>query len=520
MRRRSASRAKPSRSRSARATVGAATSSTRDPAPSCRPTLAQSPSDGSASASPVPRSIRTASALACTRGLAPPTSTPSAAVSRTWPDGPVSVRRPIRSAAPIAPSVKTAIVALPNAADERCEMPDPGLPRSRRGHDALEPGCERARSLCRQLLDREVRDVVPGEPEQAGDRRERRPPGCLGLGPHERQDEVEDRVVELVRLRDRDAQGLRRGRAGQLEVLEHEAERGSAASLGEVGTSTSSPTAPRRASPGTGGPSSTVTRVARCSRPPGCPSTNGVDTVRPRLAAWKSGMDTEVRDAGLEVLNSAPSPITTCVSGASSTVAAIVRSGSWSVTIGSHVAPEASASRSAPPSASSTKATSASRWSSSASIVEREAAGSPNHLGSGSPSASSRPIAVARLPRTPRSSAAIVTASPGSGRSSREPVTCHRHDRQRAARDRELGRDEPVAPGVLAGRAGKPRDQLEQDVPGERDDRVAPRVDDDRRAARSPLRRRVETRRTARAPRPRRSRTPPSGRSGRSAPEW
>jgi hypothetical protein len=182
-------------------------------------------------------------------------------------------------------------------------------------------------------------------------------------------------------------------------------------SLGDVGTSNSTPIAPRLASPGAGGPAAIVIDVERRMRPPGVPSRNGVGTAGPFFfAARNSGTESDDVDAGVAVRTERPRPMSTPAAPVSFTVTATVSFGSSSWTIGSHTTPLGSVSRSAPPIASSTKATRASRWSGSASMFLSDAPGSPNHDGFGSPPGRKTPSAMPSCPRTPRSSAANVIA--------------------------------------------------------------------------------------------------------------
>ena len=142
-------------------------------------------------------------------------------------------------------------------------------------------------------------------------------------------------------------------------------------------------------------------------RPPGEPSSSGFDTDGPpSFFVRNSGTDSELVDAGAGGAHQQADADVDAIGGLSSTVIATVRSGSSMCTIGSQTTPPGSVVRSAPPIASSTKAISASRCASLASIVFSDASGSPNQSGFGSPSASKMPSALARLPRTPRSSAA------------------------------------------------------------------------------------------------------------------
>ncbi len=175
------------------------------------------------------------------------------------------------------------------------------------------------------------------------------------------------------------------------------------ASVSLVGRSISSPMPPRRGWPGTGGDASMVIEVATRMRPPAEPSSSGCVTGGPpSFCARNSGTASVVAETGSVVVTRRPRPMCRPSLWPSSTVIATASGGSSMATMGSQMTP-ASLLRSAPPRASSTKAISAARCASLASMFLSESSGWANQFWLGLPAASNRPSAFARLPSTPRS---------------------------------------------------------------------------------------------------------------------
>jgi hypothetical protein len=140
-----------------------------------------------------------------------------------------------------------------------------------------------------------------------------------------------------------------------------------------VGKSKVSPIAPMRGVPGTGAPGSSTTFDSIEMRPPGEPSSSGWPTAPPPcLRVRNSGTCSVVCDtgAGARVSKPRPRPMRSASGCASSTVSEAVRPIASTWMIGSQVTP-ARMSRSAAPSASSTKAIRASRCAGLASMSTR-----------------------------------------------------------------------------------------------------------------------------------------------------
>ena len=107
------------------------------------------------------------------------------------------------------------LVARDTSGEQRGEVRRPCGACRRRRDDSREPVAERADALRRQLPDRQRRNVAAwNEAEESCDRRKRRAGSKrVGLCPHDAEDELERRVVELVQLVERHFEIARRAGA-------------------------------------------------------------------------------------------------------------------------------------------------------------------------------------------------------------------------------------------------------------------------------------------------------------------
>jgi hypothetical protein len=113
-----------------------------------------------------------------------------------------------------------------STAQQTGEVPEPVRAGRVGGDDAVEPVCDGVDAFARQRRDREVRDGVgAAQAEQTAHGGDERPGGGgVRLRLHEREHEIEQRIVELVDAVGDHADRARTGGAGKLEIREAEPE--------------------------------------------------------------------------------------------------------------------------------------------------------------------------------------------------------------------------------------------------------------------------------------------------------
>src|SRR4051794_23969502 len=245
--------------------------------------------------------------------------------------------------------------------------------------------------------------------------------------------------------------------------------------------------APRRyASRGMGGASVNVASISIPIRPPACPINNHLGSMplsaRPSVAPsgrWISGTCTRV------VTNGAVEPVECSIATPSRTAPPTTSTTAYTVIVGDtfwnsgthFCVPSVCAAGG--PSTSSTKVSNAFRCPGSVSTSLRPCGfaspptGAPNHAEL-APVSVVRPIAWARLPNAPRSSAVSMPLT----RQSAQIVARHRlHDEQALLGGDGRG-DQGLSRAVVARFRAQPSRQLEECFPTQRDDRVGPTFGD------------------------------------------